>query len=197
MDKMKEFIEALKNGKGFDWLLTDGDKLNKYELLDIAKEVVYAAAEESFSSKSIFKAAAKELINSYLEEEWICTDPDCMQYCMMINENEYKFIQAVWLDTCGDDKRAENAKDESDNYTVCTGYIDLDLYSEEDMEGSVESYGYTMETVKEIYGDDYKQIIAECLFEDECLTNDHSIARIVSWDDAEKIIKKYMEGKYE
>ena len=52
-----------------------------------------------------------------------------------------------------------------------------------------------METVKEIYGDDYKQIIAECLFEDECLTNDHSIAGIVSWDDAEKIIKKYMEER--
>lgn len=192
MGKMKEFIEALKKGKGFDWLLTDGDKLNKYELLDIAKEVVYAVEEETFSSKSIFKAAANELSNSYLEEEWICTDSDCMQYCMMINENEYKFIQAVWLDTCGDDKRAENAKDESDNYAVCVGYIDLDLYSEEEMEGSIESYGYTMETVKEIYGDDYKQIIAECLFEDECLTNDHSIAEIVSWDDAEKIIKKYM-----
>ncbi len=126
-------------------------------------------------------------------KEWFCTDPDCMQYCKKISETEYKFIQAVWLDTCGDDKRAENAKDESDNYTVCTGYIDLDLYSEDDKEGSIWSYGYTMDYVKETYGNAANQIIAECLFEDECLTDGHSIAGVVSWDDAKKIIEKYME----
>jgi hypothetical protein len=126
-------------------------------------------------------------------KEWFCTDPDCMQYCKKISGTEYKFIQAVWLDTCGDDKRAENAKDESDNYTVCTGYIDLDLYSDDDKEGSIWSYGYTMDYVKETYGNDANQIIAECLFEDECLTDSNSISGIVSWDDAKKIIEKYME----
>ena len=125
---------------------------------------------------------------------WFCTDPDCMQYCKKISETEYEFIQAVWLDTCGDDPVAENAKDETDNYTVCTGYIDLDLYSEEDKEGSIWSYGYTMDYVKEIYGNASNQIIAECLFEDECLTDSHSIAGIVSWSDAEKVIQKHMEG---
>ena len=126
-------------------------------------------------------------------DSWICTDPDCMQYCKKINKTEYEFIQAVWLDTCGDDKRAENAKDKSDNYTVCTGYIDLNLYSEDYKEGSISSYGYTMDLVKEIYGNDANQIIAECLFEDECLTDNHSIADVVSWNDAEIIIQKFME----
>ena len=59
---------------------------------------------------------------------WFCTDPDCMQYCQKISETEFRFIQAVWLDTCGDDPRAINAKDESDNYAVCADYIDLELY---------------------------------------------------------------------
>lgn len=124
---------------------------------------------------------------------WYCTDNDCMQYCRKISETEYEFIQAVWLDTCGDDPRSENAKNESDNYAICTGYIDLDLYSEEDKEGSIGSYCYTMDSVKEIYGDAANQIIAECLFEDDCLVDGHSIAGVVSWDDAEKIIQKYID----
>ena len=127
---------------------------------------------------------------------WFCTDPDCMQHCKKISETEFKFIQAVWLDTCGDDPRARNArnaKDESDNYAVCVGYIDLNLYSDEDKEGSISSYCYTMESVKEIYEDAANQIIAECLFEDSCLYDSSCISDVVSWNDAEKIIQNYID----
>lgn len=124
---------------------------------------------------------------------WFCTDSDCMQYCKKVSETEFRFIQAVWLDTCGDDPIAENAKDESDNYAVCAGYIDLDLYAEDDIEGSLASYCYTMESVKEIYEDAANQIIAECLFEDDCLYDSNSIAGVVSWADADKIIQKYID----
>lgn len=129
-----------------------------------------------------------------MAEEWFCADSDCMQYCKKISETEYEFIQTVWLD-CGTDERAENAKDTSDNYAVCVGYIDLDLYSDEDKEGSISSYGYTMESVKELYGEYANQIIAECLFEDDCLTDGHSITGVVSWNDAKKTIEKYIEGR--
>lgn len=123
---------------------------------------------------------------------WFCTDNDCMQYCKEVSKTEFQFIQAVWLDSCGNDIFAKNAKDKSDNYAVCTGYIDLDLYSEEDIAGSISSYGYTIESVKEIYRDCTNQIIAECLFEDDCLYDSNSIAGVVSWSDAEKIIQKYI-----
>lgn len=124
---------------------------------------------------------------------WFCTDNDCMQHCKKINETEFQFIQVVWLDTCDGDTRAENAKDKDDNYAVCTGYIDLDLYSLEDQASHISSYGYTMESVKETYGDAANQIIAECLFEDTCLYDCNSIAGVVSWDDAEQIIQKYID----
>lgn len=126
---------------------------------------------------------------------WFCTDPDCMQYCQKISETEFRFIQAVWLDTCGDDPRAKNAKDESDNYAVCADYIDFDLYSDNDIECSLASYGYTLESAEEIYGNCVNQIIAECLFEDNCLYNSSSISDVVSWDDAEKIIQNYIDVK--
>ena len=125
--------------------------------------------------------------------DWFCTDPDCLQHCKKESETEFKFIQAVWLDTCEGDTRAENAKDDSDNYAVCAGYIDLYLYTKEDIECSIASYGYTLDSVKEIYGDAANQIIAECLFEDDCLYDANSIAGVVSWNDAEKTIQKYID----
>lgn len=126
---------------------------------------------------------------------WFCTDSDCMQHCKKINEKEFEFIQAIWLDTCGDDIRAENEKDESDNYAVCTGYIDLDLYSYDDIKCSIASYGYTLESAKEIYGDCVNQIVAECLFEDNCLYDCNSIAGVVSLNDAEKIIQNHIDER--
>lgn len=123
---------------------------------------------------------------------WFCTDPDCMQHCKKISETEFRFIQAVWLDTCDGDLEAKNTKDESDNYGVCAGYIDLELYSEEDKECAIASYCYTMETIREIYKDAANQIIAECIFEDYCLYNNNLIDGVVSWDDAEQIIQNYI-----
>ena len=123
---------------------------------------------------------------------WFCTDSDCMQYCKKESDTQFSFIQAVWLDTCDNDTRAENAKDEFDNYAVCAGFIDLDMYSENDWAGSIGSYGYTLESVKKIYEDGANQIIAECLFEDDCLYDSCSIAGVVSWNDAEKAIQKYI-----
>jgi hypothetical protein len=125
--------------------------------------------------------------------DWCCTDPDCLQHGKKISETEFKFIQAVWLDTCEGDTRAINAKDDSDNYAVCAGFIDLDLYPDEDIEGSIGSYGYTLKSIKEIYGEDANYIIAECLFEDHCLYDCGSIAGVVSWDDAKVTIQNYID----
>lgn len=71
MDIMKDFIEALKKGKGFGWICDYGHLLNKYELIDIIKEYDYAISDNtnSWDAKMIYEAAAEELSNTYLEEE--------------------------------------------------------------------------------------------------------------------------------
>jgi hypothetical protein len=126
---------------------------------------------------------------------WFCTDPDCLQFCKKHSETQFEFVQAVWLDTCDGDTRAENANDESDNYAVCAGFIDFDFYDEEDIKCSINSYGYTMHSVREIYGEDANQIIAECLFENHCLYDSSSIAGVVSWEDAKETIQNYIDIK--
>ena len=126
---------------------------------------------------------------------WFCTDPDCMQHCKKINDTEFKFIHAVWLDTCHDDPKAENRKNESDNYAVCADYIDIELYSEKDIECALAPYGYDIEFVKDAYGEDMNQIIAECLFEENCLYDSSSISGVVSWNDAEKTIQNYIDER--
>ena len=125
---------------------------------------------------------------------WLCIDLDHLQYfCKKEHEVGFRFIQVVWLDTCGEDERPVDARDDDDDhYAICAGYIDLDLYSAKEKEESIVSYGYTMESINEEYGDDTNQIIAECLFEDYYINDNYSIAGVVSWEEAKKIVQKYI-----
>ena len=42
MAKIYEFMEALKEGKAFDWISNNGHELNKDDLISIIKEYDYA-----------------------------------------------------------------------------------------------------------------------------------------------------------
>ena len=74
---MKNFIEALNNGKGFDFL-TDYEKyseLTKDQIRDIAKELIYAIENARTKSgllesdiKDIYETATEELTDSYYYE---------------------------------------------------------------------------------------------------------------------------------
>lgn len=132
-----------------------------------------------------------------MKNEWYCTDNDCMQYCKKVDDYQFKFIQAVWLDTWGDDPRAENAKDECDNYAVCTGYIDINDFYDEELENYVSNFSYTLDSIREIYGEDANEVIAECIFEEDCLCDGNSISGVVSWDDAKNIIENYINRNEE
>ena len=71
MNKMNEFIEALRSGSGYDWICRNGHELNKYELIDIIKEYDYAIHDNTnpYEKKLIYGAAADELSSIYDGEE--------------------------------------------------------------------------------------------------------------------------------
>ena len=41
-DYLKEFMEDFNNGLGFTYLQNEGHNLSKHDLIDIAKELIYA-----------------------------------------------------------------------------------------------------------------------------------------------------------
>lgn len=122
---------------------------------------------------------------------WYCTDNDCMQYCRSLGNRRYEFVQVIWLDTCGNDKRAKN---DSDNYVVVTDSIDMNDYDEEDIEMAICGYYQNIKEMEESYGlplGELDDIVAECFFENmSFITDCHS--DIVSWNDAEDIIQDFI-----
>lgn len=71
MDNMKQYIEALKNGNGFDWIANYGFRLDKYELIDIIKELDYAIYDnlDECDMNQVYKAASDELTERLEDDE--------------------------------------------------------------------------------------------------------------------------------
>ena len=118
---------------------------------------------------------------------WSCTDSDCCQY-IRNDGNKYEMIQAVWLDTTEEDR-------EKDLHEYCIVRIDIDLndYSDEEKLCHISSYGYTLESVIEEYGDAANNIIAECIMEDESLSDAYVIDDADSFEEAKEKIEKIIE----
>lgn len=71
MNSMKDFINALKKGKGYDWICQHGQDLNKYELIDIIKELLYSirSCESDSGANYIYDVAVEQLCYLYQEED--------------------------------------------------------------------------------------------------------------------------------
>lgn len=67
MDNINDFLNAMNNGKGFTWLSENGHKLRNRELVDIAKELVYAIEDAgliNIDRENIFRIATENLEDS-------------------------------------------------------------------------------------------------------------------------------------
>ena len=118
---------------------------------------------------------------------WSYTDSDCCQY-IRNDGNKYEMIQAVWLDTTEEDR-------EKGFHEYCIVRIEINLndYSDEEKLCYISSYGYTLESVIEEYGDDADSIIAECIMEDESLSDAYVIDDADSFEEAKEKIEKIIE----
>lgn len=118
---------------------------------------------------------------------WCCTDSDCCQH-MRSDGNKYEMIQSVWLDTTEEDRSKGLYK-----YCIVRIDIDLDDYSDEEKLCHISSYGYTLESVVEEYGDGANSIIAECIMEDESLSDAYVIDDANSFEEAKEKIEKIIK----
>ncbi len=118
---------------------------------------------------------------------WFCTDT--WQYCKINFDGTYNFIERVWLDIVEVNK---NYPDKC--YIVKTALIDLNDYTEEEKECNVSGYYDSLESLREIYGEDSNQIIAECIFEEMC-DSYASTTEMMTENEANEYIKKYISER--
>ena len=69
MDVMQKYIKSLRNGNSYEWIANNGHELNKYELIDIVKELDYAIHLFSGTNRdTIYQFVAENLEDTYKEE---------------------------------------------------------------------------------------------------------------------------------
>ena len=122
---------------------------------------------------------------------------DSMLCCKYIGNRKYCFIQAIWLDTCKGDEKADNAKDDTDNFVVVSDIIDISEMSESDIEIAVSNLYDSISDMKsqglsELESD---WIIAEGAFNNKSDESDYEyVSEVVSWKNAEKIIQSFIDN---
>ena len=104
----------------------------------------------------------------HFDGEWMCTDPDTHQFCQVVDEHTFIYIQLK--ETSPFHKNAVHSKNllkELDGQTTYVDWyveeIDVNHWSDEDINEALEPYGGILDGVKDEQS--IKQLIAECIFE--------------------------------
>ena len=117
---------------------------------------------------------------------WFLTDDSCAQYCRKISATQYEFVQLQWMDML--------PHDDSD-YCVTHSEIDVGSMDIDDVECAICGFYDSIPALIESYGkdmsvEDYAQIVAECVFENEY--GDNSISGIMPEDKALDFLLDYI-----
>lgn len=73
MDKMKQFIEAVKDNRAYDWILNNGHSMDKSELIRIIAEFDYAV-HSAFGLLTEEKQRIRESVAENLKEHYELPD---------------------------------------------------------------------------------------------------------------------------
>ena len=104
---------------------------------------------------------------------WILTDDDCFQICRRYDEDHYELYQITGQEEIG--------------FYVTHAIID---YNECHIKSICDCYGYEgIEQLQSMYGDAWKQIIAECQFELDSADPDNTICGAACYEEAERLIR--------
>jgi hypothetical protein len=87
------------------------------------------------------------------------TDVDNQQLCIKLSEDVYVYSQQSKFFY---DWNTDNEIDVEEYYTDT---IDLSMLTEKEIKSGISAFYGSIDKIQKIHGDDYKQIIAECIFE--------------------------------
>lgn len=119
----------------------------------------------------------------YTGSKWICSDPDCCQYCWKESDYMYRFIEI------------REYPDENTPYVVCQGDIDLSDFELDELESFCAGYYDSLTEVFDTYGTEAMQIIAECVFEQTQVSELNFGALQHSLAEAQEFVENWLEEK--
>ena len=99
--------------------------------------------------KGLTQEKAREAL-ALLQEPWTCTDPDTEQYCR--------------IRTLPDGHKEYDYEEIRDGEKV-SETIDVSAMTTDEIQEAISGYYKDLDEVKETYGEDWEQIVAECSFE--------------------------------
>lgn len=115
------------------------------------------------------------------KNDWIMTDDDSFQFCRKVKDGVYELLQIT--------STLPSWEDQEQAFGVSHAFVDI---KDADIADICSCYGYqSLEEIKDEYGSDWKQIIAECMFEldaMECLV----AAPHMSYSEAQSLILQTM-----
>lgn len=101
---------------------------------------------------------------------WECTDPDNHQYCKKINDHCYDYKEfnrnAFTLEYLTKNSLVVDNLFHNDEYWI-KDTIDMSKYTDKEIQNHISAYHKDLDELKLIYGDDWRQIVCECIFEQE------------------------------
>lgn len=103
---------------------------------------------------------------NFVPSEWKCTDVDEFQFCRVISEHEFEYIQLRNEELKKKAEKGRNALESLNGITKLTDWyqdeIDVREYEQSDIDDYVSPYGGILDGSE---GQDRNQLIAECIFE--------------------------------
>ena len=98
---------------------------------------------------------------------WTCTDPDNHQYGRKLSTGVYQFKEWIGGGKLNEDVNETIKKefDRSSSWEEDT--IVLANLNEQEIREHISAYYNSLEQLKEIYGDNWEWIVAECIFEQQ------------------------------
>lgn len=111
----------------------------------------------------------------YLPEQlatygWTCTDPDTFQYCQQLSDTSFRykeFNRVRYVDDYSQIRK--NGAGYNDMFDTGKYWIEEDIVfeclTENEIKNAISGYHDSLDELKEQYGDDWVQIVCECVFE--------------------------------
>lgn len=101
---------------------------------------------------------------------WECTDPDNHQYCKKINDHCYDYKEfnrnAFTLEYLTKNSLVVDNLFHNDEYWI-EDTIDMSKYTDKEIQNHISAYHEDLDELKSIYGNYWKQVVCECIFEQE------------------------------